>query len=113
MDDARKVPVRRSSSKSFKGLIRIFKPDNKKVSNMRIRIPSFRENRKRSTSSSQQRQQQQVEQHLGEPENLLKEIVSRQQPLLFPIIFKIHSIRSYQSITNQANSVHAIIIFLH
>lgn len=66
--DSREAPVRRSSSKTFKGIIRIFKPDVTKTSNMKIRIPSFRENRKHYSSTQQQGQL------LQEPENLLKEI---------------------------------------
>ncbi|VDN97142.1 unnamed protein product [Rodentolepis nana] len=62
-----KTPLRRSSSKSFKGIIRIFRPDSSKSSNMKIRIPSFREHKKTPTS---------VQSHPQELENLLKEIVS-------------------------------------
>nr|CDS31532.2 guanine nucleotide exchange factor [Hymenolepis microstoma] len=60
-----KTPIRRSSSKGFKGIIRIFRPDSSKSSNMKIRIPSFREHRKPPTP---------IQSQLHEPENLLKEI---------------------------------------
>ncbi|KAL5961396.1 hypothetical protein TSMEX_010865 [Taenia solium] len=66
--DSRQASVQCSSSKSFKGIARIFKPDLTKTYNMKIRIPSFRENRKQHSSTQQQRQV------LQEPENLLKEI---------------------------------------
>ncbi|KAL5109080.1 Rap guanine nucleotide exchange factor 1 [Taenia crassiceps] len=66
--DSRQASVRRSSSKSFKGIARIFKSDVTKTCNMKIRIPSFRENRKHYSPTKQQRQV------LQEPENLLKEI---------------------------------------
>ncbi|VDM17970.1 unnamed protein product [Hydatigera taeniaeformis] len=66
--DSREASVRRSSSKSFKGIARIFKPDVAKTCNMKIRITSFRENRKHYSSAQQQRQA------LQEPESLLREI---------------------------------------
>ncbi|KAM7535439.1 hypothetical protein Aperf_G00000092360 [Anoplocephala perfoliata] len=59
------MPLRRSPSKNFKGIIRIFRPDSSKSSSMKIRMPSFREHRKHSSSNQAQ---------IKDSENLLKEI---------------------------------------
>ncbi|VDD74264.1 unnamed protein product [Mesocestoides corti] len=64
--DSRNGPLRRSSSKGLKGLIHIFRSGSTKASGSKLRIPSFRGDRKRLLSSQKHQ----------EPDNLLKEIPS-------------------------------------
>ncbi len=68
--DTRNPPVRRSSKKGLKGIIRIFKQDSFKGPGLKLRIPSFREKQRALKQSTSEL----LLQH--EHENLLKEIVS-------------------------------------
>ncbi|KAM3179052.1 alpha-tubulin [Hymenolepis weldensis] len=100
--EALKTPLRLSSSKSFKGIIRIFRPDSSKSANMKIRIPSFREYRKHSTP---------IQSQLHEPENLLKEITPG--PYLKCKTFGVLIIQIRTYIQIMMNAIHDIILMMN